>query len=72
MRPGSIIVEFTGDFKVVSMPVCGYYGPLAAVNGQHHYLHAYNYKEDKDMRLTDAVKGVRSFYDELHNNNDED
>jgi hypothetical protein len=42
MRPGSLLVEVVGYFDGKMLPVCGIYGPLAAVFGVHHYIYYYD------------------------------
>ncbi len=43
MKPGSILVEVTGEFDARMMPKCGYFGPLATIFGVHHLIYYFDY-----------------------------
>ncbi len=71
MPPGGLIVEFVGHFDNVHMPLCGYYGPYAAIFGHHHYTHAYNYDTKDPIRPDLAAKKALEFYNQLRMNDRE-
>jgi len=74
MPPGALVVELVGEFSDVNMPLCGYYGTLAAVAGHHHYLFAYPWGSGDLLRgggwsgFDPLVPAREShlFYEELH------
>lgn len=68
MPPNSLIVEFVGRLVDVHMPVCGYYGPMGAAFGHHHYLHSYNVNEGEGMatRPEQGAEVASKFYKLIH------
>ena len=75
MPKGSLIIEIVGEFTDVNMPLCGYYGTLAAVMGHHHYLYAVQCIDSchSNMHLcfnpSIPAKEAYQFYLEIQKNN---
>lgn len=61
MPPNSLIVEMVGRIVDVHMPICGYYGPMAAAMGHHHYIHSYTV-DSQDVREDIAAEKAAGFY----------
>jgi hypothetical protein len=66
MPPGGLVVELATQYNPAVMPVCGYYGPMSAVSGHHHYLYAYNRKDTPPIDTTALATAVADFYHHLH------
>lgn len=77
MRPGSLLVEIVGYFDGKMLPICGIFGPLAAVFGVHHYVYYYDGLYDPNgLGLNSSTEGlldvdlmmksVREYYDHLY------
>eukprot|EP01038_Epipyxis_sp_PR26KG_P007119 gene7119-9715_t len=69
MPPNSLVVEIVGFFDEVNMPVCGYYGTVAAVFGQHHFIYSYDWAEGVTLDTTELSIKSKLFYDHIHHNN---
>lgn len=66
MRPGTVLVEIVGGYDGRMIPVCGIYGPLAAVFGVHHYIFYYDGVLDPDsLNIPDVVMQARKFYEHI-------
>lgn len=65
MPPRSLVVELATKYNPAVMPVCGYYGSLASVCGHHHYLYAYNRKDNPPIDAERLALEVRNYYMEL-------
>jgi hypothetical protein len=68
MPTDSLVVEVVGETKDVNMPVCGYYGPYAAIFGHHHYIDAFYYEGGERVNPTQIVQKSRKFYTFLREN----
>jgi hypothetical protein len=66
MPKGSLVVEFVGVMKDVTMPICGYYGPYAAIMGHHHYIHTYDREGGGSMNPHIAAERSGKLYQKLH------
>lgn len=65
MPPNALIVEMVGRVVDVNMPVCGYYGPMAAACGHHHYIHSFDVNTG-NVREEVAAQKVAAFYKTIH------
>ena len=70
MPMGGLVVELATNYNPAVMPVCGYYGSLAALCGHHHYLYAYNRKDDPPIDTETLAREVRDYYRYLNNINE--
>lgn len=65
MPHGSLVMEVVGRFNDVSFPLCGYYGPLGAIFGHHHYVYSYNnknYDMEALLNATELAADAAKFY----------
>ena len=67
MPPGGLLVELSPSYNDAQMPLCGYYGNMAFMNGLHHYIYAYNFNEPETepvqiLNMTDVILQVTEFY----------
>jgi hypothetical protein len=62
MKPGSTMVEITGQFDGRMLPKCGYHGPLATVFGIHHYNYYYDWRGNEVLDFEDVVHQIQLFY----------
>jgi hypothetical protein len=62
LKPGALVIEIVGEVGANNMPVCGYYGPMAAGLGLHHYLHAYDFKMKKNIGADECALKASGFY----------
>ncbi|RYH30486.1 DUF563 domain-containing protein [archaeon] len=69
LRPGAVVVEVVGSVSARHMPLCGYYGPMAAGLGLHHYIYAYDHKVQPQFSVSDLAAEAFKFYGsaETHN-----
>eukprot|EP01031_Cornospumella_fuschlensis_P036773 gene36773-44607_t len=69
LRPGAVVVEVAGAVSARHMPLCGYYGPMAAGLGLHHYIYAYDHKGQQKFNIDDLAAEAYKFYtaSETHN-----
>jgi hypothetical protein len=66
MRPGSVLVEIVGGYDGRMMPVCGIFGPLAAVYGVHHYIYYYDGVLDPDiLNIEDVLQRANEFVETI-------
>jgi hypothetical protein len=66
MRPGTVLVEIIGQYDVRMIPVCGFYGPVAAVYGVHHYIYYYDGVLDADrLDIEDVVRKASQFVETI-------
>ncbi|RYH21098.1 glycosyltransferase family 61 protein [archaeon] len=72
MPPNSLIVEFVGRLVDVNMPVCGYYGPMAAAFGHHHYIRSFDLMglESLDTWPDKGARRAAEFYRMIHDGKD--
>jgi hypothetical protein len=64
MRPGTVLVEIVGGYDGRMIPVCGIFGPLAAVYGVHHYIYYYDGVLDADsLDIGDVLGKAKEFID---------
>ena len=67
MPSGGLLVELSPSYDDVQMPLCGYYGNMAFMNGLHHYIYAYNNdrpepEPQENLNMTDVILQVTLFY----------
>jgi hypothetical protein len=73
MPPAALVVEIVGKFDGRMLPVCGFYGPLAAAFGLHHYVHYYDSNfsptnfTSRLMNSKQVAAETLDFYNELRN-----
>ncbi len=65
MPKGSLVVELVGVMKDVTMPICGYYGPYAAITGHHHYIHTYDREGGGSMKPHIAAERSGKLYQRI-------
>ena len=65
MKPGSIVVEITGQFDGRMLPKCGYHGPLATVFGIHHYIYYYDWRGEETLDFDDVSYKIALFHKRL-------
>jgi hypothetical protein len=71
MAPNALVVEIAGAVKDVNMPECGYYGPLSAVYGHHHYLFGYDHFTNEPFVPKKTAEEAFEYYKTIHGLNKE-
>ena len=61
MKPGSVIIEISGQFDGRMLPLCGYHNLLASIFGVHHYIYYYDFKGTEPLNATDVAIEARNF-----------
>lgn len=70
MPAGAVVFELSPHLNDAQMPLCGYYGNLAAMYGHHHYLYAYDNDngdgKTEPLDPNDVTKELQIYYKFLH------
>lgn len=66
MRPGGLLVEIVGFWDGRILPLCGHYGPYAAVFNIHHFIYNFDsYSKYMNFEIGDLLQRVDIFYRDL-------
>ena len=65
MKPNGLLVEIVGEFEGRILPLCGHYGPFAAIFNINHYIYYWDWKSNNILNTNQLASESLQFYNEL-------